>query len=226
MIDADDRPAPQAPPAAYGPTRKDAQLGRRLVHVANGVAIATAYGILFTHRQVVHLFGTLACLVYILDRIRIHYPELASRAPWLRDLFFRAEEQIEESAMVPYVIAILLTLLTFPKAVALIAIYTLAIADPLSALVGITWGRRHLVAEKTVEGSCTFLAAALAVSTAVLHASTSAPLDHVLSASLLIALCATAVEMLPLRIDDNLTIPLAAGFAGWISCALFGIPVS
>jgi dolichol kinase len=31
--------------------------------------------------------------------------------------------------------------------------------------------------------------------------------------------------MLPLRIDDNLTIPLAVGFSAWIVCALLGVAV-
>lgn len=216
-----ERPAVASP----APTRNDLQLGRRLVHAANGVAIAAAYGLLFTHRQVVHIFGTIACVVYILDRIRIHYPELVNRAPWLRDLFFRAEEQFKESAMVPFAMAILLTLLTFPKPVALIAIYTLGIADPLSALVGIPWGRRHIVKQKTVEGSLAFLAASLAVSAAVLYASTDAPPGRLFGVSFLIALCAATVEMLPLRVDDNLTIPLFVGFVGWIFCGLFGIPL-
>ena len=69
-------PAPDLAPTA---TRRDLQLGRRLFHLANGVAIASAYALLFTHQQVVHVFGTIACLVYIVDRVRIHYPE-AGRA--------------------------------------------------------------------------------------------------------------------------------------------------
>jgi dolichol kinase len=46
--------------------------------------------------------------------------------------------------MTPYAIAVLLTILSVPKPAALIAIYTLAIADPAAAVVGITWGRRRL----------------------------------------------------------------------------------
>ena len=148
--------------AAPSATRKDLQLGRRLVHCANGCAIATAYALIFTHQQIVHTSASIACLVYILDRVRIHYPELLERAPWVNRLLFRAEEQFKESAMTPYAIAILLTLLTFPKTLALIAIYTLAIADPLSALVGITWGRRHIVQGKSVEGSLAFFVATAA----------------------------------------------------------------
>src|SRR5216117_2501845 len=68
-------------------SRNDLQLGRRLFHVVNGVATATAYALLFTHEQVIHIFGTIACVVYIVDRVRIAYPEtVARRAPWLNRL--------------------------------------------------------------------------------------------------------------------------------------------
>ncbi len=207
-------------------TRKDIHLGRRLVHVANGVAIATAYAWLFTHEQVVHIFGVIACVAYILDRVRIHYPELVQKIPQVNAAFFRAEEQLKESAMIPYAIAVLLTILTFPKVIALIAIYTLAISDPLSALVGITWGRRHLVADKTIEGSLAFLGATFVVAVVALSTMTEAPAGSIAGAALSIGLAGAILEMLPLRIDDNLTIPLLVGFASWIVCWSASIPVT
>jgi dolichol kinase len=213
------------PPAVLTATRKDLQLGRRLIHLTNGVVTATAYALLFTHEQVIHLFGTVACLVYILDRVRIHYPELLRQVPRVNAVFFRAEEQLKESAMTPFAIAILLTLITFPKPIALIAVYTLAIADPLSAIVGITWGRRHLVPDKSVEGSAAFFAATAAVSMAVLRWTTAAAPLPLVGAAALIGLTAALFEMLPLRLDDNLTIPLFVGFAGWIVCGMFGVAV-
>ena len=33
-------------------------------------------------------------------------------------------------------------------------------------------------------------------------------------------------EFMPLRIDDNLTIPLFVGFTTWIVAALFGVPLT
>jgi dolichol kinase len=204
-------------------TRKDLQLGRRLVHLANGSAIATAYALIFTHQQIVHTFGSIACLVYILDRVRIHYPELIARAPWINSLLFRAEEQFKESAMTPYAIAILLTLLTFPKTIALIAIYTLAIADPASALVGITWGRHRVVEGKSVEGSLAFFAATALITVVVLRVTTVLAAGPLAATALAIGLAGAIFEMLPLRLDDNLTIPVFVGFAGWAVCALVGI---
>jgi dolichol kinase len=209
-------PALEAPTGAPVATRKDLQLGRRAVHCANGCAIATAYALLFTHRQIVHVFGTIACIVYILDRIRIHYPELIARVPRVNAALFRGEEQLKESAMTPYAIAILLTLLTFPKSAALIAIYTLAIADPLSAVVGIRFGRRHVVPDKSVEGSTAFLVATIAITIAVLHVMGIGTTGTRIAAGFAVGISAAVFEMLPLRIDDNLTIPLFVGFVAWV----------
>jgi dolichol kinase len=41
-----------------------------------------------------------------------------------------------------------------------------------------------------------------------------------------IAFLGAVFEMLSLRIDDNLTIPLFVGFAGWAVFALLGIPLA
>lgn len=206
-------------------TRYDLQPGRRLFHFAVGVTIASAYALLFTRSQVIHLFGIVACVVYVLDRVRMHYPELMARLPTINRGLFRAEEQMREAAATPFAIATLLTILTFPKTVALLAIYTLAIADPLAAVVGIRFGKHPLVGWKTLEGSLAFLVATLLVSVAVLGWETHVPLGTRLEASFLIAALGTALETLPVRIDDNLTIPLGVAAVAWVVCAIFGIPV-
>jgi diacylglycerol kinase (CTP) len=208
-------------------TRHDLQLGRRLLHFVNGTSTATAYALLFTHEQVIHLFGTIACIVYVVDRVRIAYPEaVARRAPWVNRLFVRAEEQVRESAMIPYAIAVLLTILTVPKPAALVAIYTLAVADPLAAVVGIRYGRRRLAHNRTLEGSLAFLAATLMIVVCVLAWGTDGPGLAIAAASGAIAVAAAGFELLPLRLDDNLTIPLFVGFTTWIVAALFGIPLA
>jgi dolichol kinase len=215
---------PPLPTGAPSATRDDLHLGRRLFHVLNGVSIATAYAVLFTHSQVVHLFGTIACIVYVVDRVRIAYPEVVARhAPWVNRVLVRAEEEVRESAMIPYAIAVLLTILAVPKPAALIAIYTLAVADPLAAVVGIRWGRRRIARNRSLEGSLAFFGATLVIVGLVLANATDAPAFRVAAAAVAIALAAAACELLPVRIDDNLTIPLFVGFTTWIVCALGGI---
>jgi diacylglycerol kinase (CTP) len=208
-------------------TRHDLQLGRRLFHLVNGVSIATAYALLFTHEQVVRVFGTIACVVYIVDRVRIAYPEtVARRAPWVNRLFLRAEEEVREAAMTPFAIAVLLTILTVPKLAALIAIYALAIADPLAAVVGIRFGRRRITHNRTIEGSFAFFTATALIAAAVLRWGSSAAPATIAGVSFAIGLLAVAWELLPLRIDDNLTIPLFVGFTSWVICAVWGLPLN
>ena len=228
MTDPSSEPA-AAPPVLLAPTatRRDLQLGRRLFHLLNGTTVATAYAILFTHTQIIHVFGTIACLVYVFDRVRIAYPEVVARyAPAVNQLLVRAEEQVRESAMTPYAIAVLLTILTVPKPAALIAIYTLAIADPAAAIVGISWGRHKLSPERSVEGTLAFFGATLAIALVVLTFTTVVSMWIVLAMALTIALAAGALELVPLRIDDNMTIPLFVAFATWITADLFGVPLA
>jgi len=223
---------PSEPGAAFADnaplaTRHDLQLGRRIFHLLNGVSVATAYALLFTHEQVIHIFGSIACIVYVVDRVRIAYPEtVARRAPWVNRLFVRAEEQVRESAMIPYAIAVLLTILTVPKRAALIAIYTLAVADPLAAVVGIRYGRRRIAQHKSLEGSGAFFTATLAIAALVLGCGTDASRVAIAGASLTIGVAAAGCELLPLRIDDNLTIPLFVGFTTWIVASLLGMSLT
>ena len=208
-------------------TRHDLQLGRRLFHLGNGVAITAAYALCFTHEQVVHVFGAVACLVYIADRFRIAYPEVVTRrVPWVNRLFVRAEEQVRESAMTPFAIAVLLTILAVPKLAALVAITTLAIADPLAAVVGIRFGRRRLAHNRSLEGTLAFFAATAAITAVVLHWGTDAPPWPLAGVALGVGVVAVVCELLPLRVDDNLTIPIVIGFATWAMATLFGLGLS
>jgi diacylglycerol kinase (CTP) len=208
-------------------TRHDPQLGRRLFHLVNGMAIATAYALLLTHEQVVRIFGSIACTVYIIDRIRIAYPEaIARHTPWVNRTFVRAEEQVRESAMTPFAIAVLLTILAVPKLAALVAIYTLAVADPLAAIVGIRLGRWRIAQNRSLEGSLAFFAATVAIVALVLHWGTDASALTIAGAGAAIGSAAAGCELLPLRIEDNLTIPIFVGFATWAITALFGIPLT
>lgn len=216
-------PQGEAPSA----TRRDLQLGRRLFHLLNGVAVVSAYALFFTHEQVIHVFGTVACVVYVADRVRIAYPELVARhAPWVNRFLVRAEERVRESAMIPYAIAVLLTILTVPKRAALVGICALAIADPLAAVAGIRFGRHRLTRNRSLEGSLAFFAATFAIAWLVLGGREGQPPMRVAAAAATIALAGALCELVPLRLDDNLTIPLVVGFSTWIVAASFALPLS
>jgi len=205
------------------PTRQNLQIARRFFHMANGVAVATLYWISFNHSQMVHALGTIACVLYVFEQIRISYPEKAQKFIPMTKFIMRAEEQLKESAMVPYAFAVLLTIITFPKPIALVAIFTLAIADPLSAIIGIKYGKRRIVSHKSLEGSAAFFISTLVVSLFVLGIYSGGLNGMVALISLLVAFLASGFEMLPLKLDDNLTIPLFTASILWIICESMGV---
>ncbi len=209
-------------------TRKSMQIPRRLFHASMGISVGLVYQFLLTHSRAIYILGFCACVVYILEQIRINYPELSGNIKIINKYLFRAEEQLKESAGVPYVMGVLLTLISFPKVVALVAIYTLAVADPLSAIIGIKYGKTKVVKNKSLEGSLAFFTASLLITFLVFFWWTSylqIMLGSVILLSFLVALIGSLFEMIPLRIDDNLTIPLFTAGMTLLLCSMLGVPV-
>ncbi|MAX65365.1 MAG: SEC59/DGK1/VTE5 family protein [Bacteriovoracaceae bacterium] len=204
-------------------TRHNMQIMRRLFHMFNGGSIATLYLISFSHSQMIHFLGTIACALYIVEQVRVNYPETASKLLPFTRFIMRAEEQLKESAMVPYAMAVLLTIVAFPKHIALIGIYSLAFADPLSAIVGIRFGKHKLTPTRTIEGSLAFFIAITLVSLFVLTGYNGKFDILILFVSVLLGGICTAFDMIPLKLDDNLTIPLFTSAVLWVICTLFGV---
>lgn len=205
------------------PSRHNMQITRRLFHMFNGFSIATLYLISFSHSQMIHFLGTLACMLYLFEQIRINYPETAARLLPFTKLIMRAEEQLKESAMVPYAMAVLLTIITFPKHIALVGIYTLAFADPLSAIIGIRFGKHKISPTRSVEGSSAFFLSTFVVSLIVLAGYNSGFDATVFLVSALLGLFCALFDLIPLKIDDNLTIPLFTAVSLWTICTVFGV---
>jgi dolichol kinase len=206
-------------------TRHDLQFARRLFHMGNGTIFATAYLTTLAYQQMVHILGTAASVLYLMEQVRTKYPETAKRLLPVTRFLMRAEEQLKESAMMPYAMGMLLTIITFPKFIALIGVYTLAIADPMSAIIGIKYGKNRIVPHKTLEGSAAFFICTLLISLAMLSISDGGLTGFVFLAAFIISLIVSAFEMIPLKIDDNLTIPLFTSVIAWIVCTILGIQV-
>ena len=206
-------------------SRNDLQWGRRLFHFSMGTMLATAYALFLSHQTIVYSLGTIATLFYIFEQIRINYPETASKLNIVSKYLLRAEEQLEESSAIPYAMAVLLTILTFPKEIAIGAITTLAISDPLSAIIGIKFGKHKVVEGKSIEGSIAFFLATFGVILFTFsHGGVNLGIE-IWGLAFLVAFFGALFEMIPLRIDDNLTIPLFTAFTSWFFCLLFEIPL-
>jgi dolichol kinase len=98
----------------------------------------------------------------------------------------------------------MLSLLLYPETIAAIAIYALAFGDGFASLVGKSIGQIKLypISDKSLEGSLACFAAVFFVTYRITGSAEK---------SLLIAITATAIELLPLKDFDNLFLPIGVG---------------
>lgn len=111
----------------------------------------------------------------------------------------------------------LILVIFFPKIIAITAFSMVAISDTMAALVGKTLGR-HRFGHKSLEGSGAFFLSALGIVAVVPNID---PLAGVLMALVGTVAEAFVFRIAGFRIDDNLTIPIAAAAAGMLYYTIF-----
>jgi dolichol kinase len=134
-----------------------------------------------------------------LDLLR-HYVPKETRGWRHLVVLFRPKEQGNLSGSSFLLLAALLLVLFFSRETAALSLVYIVVGDVAGALVGRRFGR-HPLFDKTWEGSLAFFLACVVIS----------PL--VPGLPFWVKLCAAAlaafVELLPLKLDDNLSVPLA-----------------
>ncbi len=99
-----------------------------------------------------------------------------------------------------------------------VALIALGIGDPAAGLVGRRFGRTKLIGQRSLEGSLAMLfVAGFATSGYLLLWHATLPIGTMLAVSASTALFATVAELFSGTLDDNFTIPLAAGAGGWLA---------
>lgn len=120
-----------------------------------------------------------------------------------------------------YTTALLTLALTGSPIVCSVAVLVLGLGDPVAALIGRRWGRTKLINGRSLEGSLAFVAAGGSLAFAGL--ALFYPELSLAQAALLSFAGASGgagAELLSRRVDDNLTIPIAAGAVVWALSAL------
>lgn len=187
---------------------------RQLIHMSG---IAVAFYVLWAHEKwgfYIPLISLLllAVLLYLISLCYKHNLRVPIAA-WLIDISER-QEVIRDSparGALMFLLGSLLALLFFNVHAAAAAIAVLALGDSFSTLVGRWLGNHRLPynPEKSMEGSLAGFAAAFLGASLIVSPATA----------LLGALAGMLAESLPLKLDDNLSIPLSAGLA----MALYGL---
>lgn len=119
----------------------------------------------------------------------------------IRELY-KSKEYNTFSSITLFLLGIFLSFLFFEKDIALLAVTYLIFGDFFSKFFGIHFGRTKIF-DKTLEGSLAHLTACFLAAWLVAHY-----LEFSMPVALLGALVATLVELLPLRVNDNFSVPL------------------
>jgi dolichol kinase len=197
-----------SPPVGYARApmaerMRGVQPWRRIFHAGNSLVLSFLPPPLGLGRwAVVGILSALLMGLFAFDWVRLRRPDLNA-------LFFRMfpslasdRERTGMASSTWYALGVIVVYALFPPWVVVPAILTLGLADPAASTVGRLWGRRRL-GKGTVLGSTVFVAVAFAI-----MATAVGPIP-----ALVAALATAAVEILPLRLDDNLTVPIAAALA-------------
>jgi dolichol kinase len=157
-------------------------------------------------RQFALLFVILTSVAIAIDLLRLHEDRVKRFFREFLGQLLREHEQFSLLGSTYLLLAALLAIEIFPQPVAAAALGFTVLGDATGALVGRAWGR-HRVFNKSIEGAVGCFLACLAWASYVSWAS---PLT--LPVMMAGALVATLVEILPIPLDDNLGITLAAGY--------------
>jgi dolichol kinase len=163
--------------------------------------------------------GILALTALLIILLEIEYIRLEYklRLPAVIDIL-RRKEKDHLAGSIFFVSSTIICFAAFDYPVALLALLMTVFGDLAAALIGIKFGRTRLFRKKTLEGFAAGLLVNIAVGYMVMPGEWRLFLPMALTASL--------VELWTGKLDDNLTVPLAAGFSGQILLFVWqsGIP--
>lgn len=204
------------------PELRPTNYARSGFHVgAAGVCLGLV--VMLTSEQLPWAAGAFAAWAWTLESLR----RVSKRANAAMMRFFRpiAHEQERDrvNSATWYMTSLVILALTGSPLLCVTGVAVLGVADPLAGLVGRRFGRVRLMNGRTLEGSLTFVVAGmLAARGAMLLVDTPLGAGALWLTAGAAALVGGVVELVSRRIDDNLSIPLAAAATAAAVVTLLG----
>lgn len=204
-------------------SRKNIQLPRRVFHMMNGLIITLLYLYYLEKSALVTLLGIVASIIFISEQVRLKYPELGTFFSKINNILYRAEEQFEIASAMPYSVSCLLVIFACPKSIAIITVLFLALGDPLSAIIGIKYGKHKLAPNRTLEGTIAFFGVAFISCFLIMDYFHGEPYWKIFVFSFLGGLVGATSDFIETRLDDNITIPfISAPFLALFAWLVWG----
>lgn len=164
----------------------------------------------------------------VLEGIRLSSPKFNEACVRFWGPLMRSCEVNKMSGVPPYLASAALSIALFPKQVAVLAILYLACGDPMASLIGVVYGKHsyRFPSGKSALGAFAGVATCIALSFYFFVTQGIAQrlgVAGTVAISLFGGLMGGTVELLPIDLDDNFTIPIVSGFLLWGAFIFFGV---
>ena len=133
-------------------------------------------------------------------------------------VILKDEERYRPTGTTCLLLSSLAVFLLFDKYVAITSLLFVSIGDLMATIIGEEYGRQVVFSNKTLEGSLACLVSCLLIGMLMSRVNPAITLP----VALVGAVTATIVELLPIPIDDNLTVPLISGGIMTLAAIYFG----
>ncbi len=186
------------------------ELSRKAIHISGVLAVPLLYALGRTKTAYLFLFLAVALYLYphLVESMKKTF--LGGFLNGFRSVldFFERSRRRRYSGAINFLASIGLIILILPEKIASISIIVLCIGDGVSTLVGRYLGRNRLFynESKSWEGSLSGLIASVIVCSLITN----------LPVALFASLVGMLAESLNLGVDDNLSVPFAAGVSVYL----------
>src|SRR3989337_802113 len=180
---------------------------RQFYHSLSGLALVFIISFLDNPADV-YLTLILLFSAIIIETARLYLPEINRMFIHCFGILMRNEERHNPTGTLYYLLGALVALLLFPKEISLFSMTVLAVGDPAAYIIGSNFGK-YRIGKKSLEGSLAFLTASVIAGFLLRNLWDDLSFVAVITG----AGTGTVVELMPVKINDNRTIPVTASAA-------------
>jgi len=204
--------------------RNDLHLARKLWHCGMGTVIVLIYAAGLSKAASVTILLTAFIAFSALEVARLRMPGVNGLAVKVFRPIMRQNEVARVTGTPFYVGSVLLSIVVFPKTIAILSILFLAIGDPLSSIFGIIYGYKSIrfANGKTLIGTAAGMTVCFSIAFSYLYFHDQLPAPAASMIALTGGIAGGGAEMIPLDIDDNFSIPIVSGLAMWLAYLVLG----
>lgn len=201
---------------------------RKFIHLLE-LPVVAGYSFLrfyFNEKVAVLALTALLLLLIEIEYVRLEYrPSI----PKIFRVMLRRKEHRNVTSMIFFISSTIIAFSAFDYSIALLALLYTVFGDMVAALVGMKFGQKKLFRQKTFAGFLAGLLTNFVVGFFIYWFMVThqglASVAMFPPIFVVMAVTASVVELLTNKLDDNLTVPLFAGFIGQMLAFVMGLPV-